>query len=87
MQEAAGGYLDRLGYPYCRGRLFECVEEDHGQYDGYRNRHMLASGAALMVRTDLYLQLGGLDPLFFAHMEEIDLSLQDARRRVQGLRS
>jgi hypothetical protein len=70
---AAGGYLDRLGYPYCRGRLFECVEEDHGQYDGPATDICWASGAALMVRTDLYLQLGGLDPLFFAHMEEIDL--------------
>ena len=62
---AAGGYLDRLGYPYCRGRLFECVEEDHGQYDGPATDICWASGAALMVRTDLYLQLGGLDPLFF----------------------
>lgn len=70
---AAGGYLDTLGYPYCRGRLFDKVEEDHGQYDGLPVEVCWASGAALCVRTALYLELGGLDPLFFAHMEEIDL--------------
>lgn len=70
---AAGGYLDRLGYPYCRGRLFDCVEEDKGQYDGKAADVCWASGAALALRTDLYRQLGGLDPKFFAHMEEIDL--------------
>ena len=70
---AAGGYLDRLGYPYCRGRLFDRVEKDTGQYDGAPADVCWASGAALLVKTDLYLELGGLDPLFFAHMEEIDL--------------
>lgn len=70
---AAGGYLDRLGYPYCRGRLFDSIEKDEGQYDGEPVDVCWASGAALMVRTDVYLKLGGLDPLFFAHMEEIDL--------------
>lgn len=70
---AAGGYLDRLGYPYCRGRLFDCVEKDEGQYDGGAVDVCWASGAALTVRTDVYLQLGGLDKDFFAHMEEIDL--------------
>lgn len=70
---AAGGYIDRLGYPYCRGRLFDLIERDEGQYDGAPVRVAWASGAALTVRTDLYLRLGGLDPLFFAHMEEIDL--------------
>lgn len=70
---AAGGYLDSLGYPYCRGRLFDKVEKDEGQYDGEPADVCWASGAALGVRTDLYLELGGLDPLFFAHMEEIDL--------------
>lgn len=69
---AAGGYLDRLGYPYCRGRLFDRIEEDHGQYDDGPADVAWASGAALMVRTSLYLRLGGLDPKFFAHMEEID---------------
>lgn len=70
---AAGGFLDTLGYPYCRGRLFDIVEKDTGQYDGEAIEVCWASGAALMVRTDIYLELGGLDPLFFAHMEEIDL--------------
>lgn len=70
---AAGGYLDKLGYPYCRGRLFDRVEEDLGQYDGPAVEVCWASGASLCVRTSLYLKLGGLDPLFFAHMEEIDL--------------
>lgn len=70
---AAGGYLDSLGYPYCRGRLFDRIEEDHGQYDGKVADVCWASGAALAVRTSIYLDLGGLDPLFFAHMEEIDL--------------
>ena len=70
---AAGGYLDKLGYPYCRGRLFDSLEEDHGQYDGKVVDVCWASGAALMVRTDIYLKVGGLDARFFAHMEEIDL--------------
>lgn len=70
---AAGGYLDKYGYPYCRGRLFDRLEKDNGQYDGEVADVCWASGAALTVRTDLYLKLGGLDPLFFAHMEEIDL--------------
>jgi GT2 family glycosyltransferase len=70
---AAGGYLDRLGYPYCRGRLFDSVEEDLGQYDGAPADICWASGACLMTRRDLYIRLGGLDPKFFAHMEEIDL--------------
>lgn len=70
---AAGGYLDCLGYPYCRGRLFDCIERDEGQYDGAPTDVCWASGAALIVRTSLYRELGGLDPKFFAHMEEIDL--------------
>lgn len=80
---AAGGYLDALGYPYCRGRLFDCIEKDEGQFDGPPVEVCWASGAALMVRTDLYLRLGGLDPLFFAHMEEIDLC---CRIRLNGYR-
>lgn len=70
---AAGGYLDSLGYPYCRGRLFDSIEKDEGQYDGAPVDICWASGACLAVDTALYLELGGLDPLFFAHMEEIDL--------------
>ena len=70
---AAGGYLDALGYPYCRGRLFDVTEEDRGQYDGEPVDVAWASGACLTMPRRLYLDLGGLDPLFFAHMEEIDL--------------
>lgn len=77
---AAGGLIDKLGYPYCYGRLFDCVETDLGQYDTPADRDVAwASGAALMVRTDLYLRLGGLDEAFFAHMEEIDLCLRIRR--------
>lgn len=69
---ACGGFLDRHGYPYCRGRIFDTVEEDSGQYDEPMSIFW-ASGAALMVRTDVYRLAGGLDKEFFAHMEEIDL--------------
>lgn len=70
---AAGGLLDRLGYPYCRGRLFDRVAKDEGQYDSAPSEIAWASGAALTVRRDVYLAVGGLDSRFFAHMEEIDL--------------
>ena len=70
---AAGGFLDKHGYPYCRGRLFNSIEDDKGQYDGEPADIFWATGACLMVRTALYEQVGGLDKDFFAHMEEIDL--------------
>ena len=69
---AAGGFIDSNGYPYCRGRIFDAVEEDKGQYDEVVPVFW-ATGAALMVRSQLYLEVGGLDKDFFAHMEEIDL--------------
>lgn len=69
---AAGGFIDRNGYPYCRGRMMGNVEKDEGQYDDIIPIFW-ATGAALMVRSDLYLKAGGLDKDFFAHMEEIDL--------------
>lgn len=69
---AAGGFIDRHGYPYCRGRIFNEVETDRGQYDSPVDIFW-ASGAALMVRRELYIRAGGLDKEFFAHMEEIDL--------------
>ncbi len=69
---ACGGYLDKYGYLFCRGRIFYTVEEDEGQYD--ENAEIFwASGACLFVRADLYHQSGGLDDDFFAHMEEVDL--------------
>lgn len=69
---AAGGYLDCYGYPFCRGRIFEVVEKDDGQYDTVQPIFW-ATGAALFIRLDDYRQAGGLDGRFFAHMEEIDL--------------
>lgn len=69
---AAGGFLDRHGYPYCRGRIFDTVETDRGQYDTPM-KVFWASGAALMVDIEVYRKCGGLDKEFFAHMEEIDL--------------
>lgn len=69
---AAGGFMDRYGYPFCRGRIFEHVEADAGQYDTPLPVFW-ASGAALMIRLDAYREAGGLDGRFFAHMEEIDL--------------
>lgn len=80
---AAGGFLDRNGYPYCRGRIFASVEPDNGQYDDTVDVDW-ASGACLMVRTADYEAVGGLDASFFAHMEEIDLCwrLRRSGRRV-----
>ncbi|OGX81339.1 glycosyl transferase family 2 [Hymenobacter glacialis] len=68
---AGGGYLDRLAYPFCRGRLFDTLEKDQGQYDDSRPVAW-ASGACFMVRKSAWQALGGLEPAFFAHMEEID---------------
>lgn len=69
---AAGGYIDRYGYPFCRGRIMKRLEVDHGQYDTPENVFW-ATGACLMVRSSVYRKLEGLDERFFAHMEEIDL--------------
>ena len=69
---AAGGFIDRYGYPFCRGRLFDTVEEDNGQYDDVC-RVFWATGAAMMLRSAAFRNAGGFDGRFFAHMEEIDL--------------
>lgn len=68
---AAGGHIDYLGYPFCRGRIFNSLEEDHGQYDDIKEVFW-ATGAALFVRASIFKTLGGLDKDFFAHQEEID---------------
>ncbi len=68
---AGGGMMDALGYPFCRGRLFETLEEDHGQYNDLQEIFW-ATGACMFVRSSVYHALGGLEPGFFAHMEEID---------------
>ena len=69
---AAGGLVDRYGFPFCRGRVLQHVEKDRGQYDTPCDV-LWVSGACLMVRSSLWRSLGGLDERFFAHMEEIDL--------------
>lgn len=80
---AGGGLIDTLGYPYCRGRLFERIEYDRGQYDDEREIFW-ASGACMAIRSDAYHNAGGLDEDFFAHMEEIDLcwKIQRSGRKV-----
>ena len=79
---ACGGFLDRYGYPFCRGRIFETVEDDNGQYDTPSDL-LWATGAALFVRARIYKEVGGLDGRFFAHCEEIDLCW---RLRLRGWR-
>ena len=80
---AAGGYIDRLGYPFCRGRIFDQTEPDAGQYDN-SVPVFWASGACFFVRTEAFRRLGGFDPLFYAHMEEIDLCwrMQAANHKI-----
>ena len=80
---AAGGFIDRYGYPYCRGRVMGTVEEDRGQYDAPLPV-LWASGAALLVRLTDFRQVGGLDGRFFAHCEEIDLCWR-LRARGRGV--
>lgn len=69
---AAGGYIDKYGYPYCRGRIFETLEKDNGQYND-TTEIFWATGACLFIKSDVYKKLDGFDASFFAHMEEIDL--------------
>ena len=69
---ACGGFLDKYGYPFCRGRIFGTVESDNGQYD-YQQEILWATGACMMIRSADYWKAGGLDGRFFAHNEEIDL--------------
>ncbi len=69
---ACGGYIDHLGYPFCRGRLFHHLEKDNKQHDSI-TPIFWATGACLFVRTKTFYEVGGLDATFFAHMEEIDL--------------
>jgi len=69
---ASGGWIDKYGYPFCRGRIFESHENDEGQYDDVAPIFW-ASGAALFIRSAVFREVGGFDPFFFAHQEEIDL--------------
>jgi GT2 family glycosyltransferase len=72
---AAGGYLDKNYFPFCRGRIFSEVEEDVGQYDNSQ-QITWTSGAAMLIRSDLFHKVDGFDADFFAHMEEIDLCVR-----------
>ncbi len=69
---AAGGFIDKYGYPYCRGRIFNTIEKDSGQYND-NSEIFWASGACFFIRSTVFYQLNGLDEYFFAHMEEIDI--------------
>ena len=69
---ASGGFIDQYGYPFCRGRMFNTLEADNGQYDD-TNTIFWASGACFFIRKEIYQKLEGLDEDFFAHQEEIDL--------------
>lgn len=77
---ACGGFLDRYGYPYCRGRVFDTVEKDNGQYDDI-HEVLWTTGACMMVRSKDYWAVNGLDGRFFAHNEEIDMCW---RMRMMG---
>ena len=79
---AAGGYIDKYGYTFCRGRIFNHIEKDTGQYDDFANIFW-STGACMIVRSDAWIKCGGLDDDFFAHMEEIDLCW---RFRLAGYR-
>lgn len=69
---AAGGFIDLFGYPFCRGRIFQAIEKDNGQYDDIRDIFW-ATGACMFIRSDVFKRLGGFDEDYFAHQEEIDL--------------
>ena len=85
---AGGGFIDMLGYPFCRGRLFDFTEKDNGQYNDTREIFW-ATGACMVIRSKVYQELGGLDEDFFTHMEEIDLcwKIQRAGYKVMYLGS
>ena len=69
---AAGGFIDMLGYPFCRGRIFQAIEKDEGQYNDIREVFW-ATGACMFIRKEVFQQLGGFDEDYFAHQEEVDL--------------
>ncbi len=75
---ASGGFIDKYHFPFCRGRMMDYTEEDLGQYD-FNTPIFWATGACMMIRSDVYWEAGGLDERFFAHMEEIDLCWRSQR--------
>lgn len=82
---AAGGWIDRLGYPFSKGRIFDILEKDNGQYD-QTEEIFWASGAAMFVRKSAFIKAGGFDAFFFAHQEEIDLCwrMQNAGYKIMS---
>ena len=81
---ACGGFIDSMGYPYCRGRMFDSTETDSGQYDDQTDIFW-SSGACMMIRSEDFHRVNGFDKSFFAHMEEIDLCwrLQSLGRKIK----
>lgn len=79
---AAGGFIDKYGYPYCRGRIFDTIEKDTGQYDDTTSIFW-ASGACLFIRSEVFKNLNGFDEAYFAHFEEIDLCWRAFNRGYQ----
>ncbi len=79
---ACGGFIDKFGYPFCRGRVLNTIEKDERQYDDIADI-LWASGACMMIRTEKYFEVGGLDSRFFAYQEEIDLCLRLKARGYQ----
>ncbi|GLB52411.1 glycosyl transferase family 2 [Neptunitalea chrysea] len=80
---AAGGFIDKYGYPFCRGRIFDTLEKDEGQYE-YEEEIFWASGACFFIRKEIFREQKGFDELFFAHMEEIDLCwrIQNTNKKI-----
>ncbi len=83
---ASGGFMDILGYPFCRGRIFDTIEKDNNQYNDAKDVFW-ASGACLVIRSEVFFQVGGFDEDFFAHMEEIDLCwrIQSCNLKIRSL--
>lgn len=79
---AAGGFIDRFAYPYCRGRVFDSIEKDQGQYNS-NTEIFWASGACLFIKKNTFENLGGFDQRFFAHMEEVDLCWRAFNRNLK----
>jgi len=79
---AAGGFLDQFGYPFCRGRIFQAIEKDEGQYDE-TTEIFWATGACMFIRSEVFQSLGGFDEEYFAHQEEVDLCWRAQNKRLK----
>lgn len=81
---AAGGFIDQFGYPFCRGRIFQAIEKDEGQYDD-TSEIFWATGACMFIRSEVFKTLGGFDEEYFAHQEEVDLCWRAQNKRLKVL--